>query len=133
MNELSEMEMRIITELMEDWENIPTIANTVTLRTGEDTERNEIKEALEKLVQGDLVRIALPPSTGDEPKEMSKADSLAVVADLEKHLQFDSSTSYWAGGDDPLPEISLADAGFEKAGSVLDERPERWWWPPNWR
>ena len=133
MDELTEMEMRIITELMEDWENLPTIANTVTLRTGEAAEKVEIKEALEKLVQADLARIALPPSPGDEPRELSKADSLSVVADFEKHLQFDNSASYWAGGDDPLPEISLTDAGLEKAGSVLDERTERWWWPPNWR
>ena len=133
MDGLTEMGMRIITELMEDWENIPTIANTVTLRTGEDTERTEIKEALETLVQSDLVRIALPPSGGGASQELSKSDSLAVVAALEKHLRFDTSTGYWAGGAAPLPEVSLSDAGFEKAGSVLDERKERWWWPPNWQ
>ena len=133
MDGLSEMEMRIVTELMEDWENIPTIANTVTLRTGEDAERREIKEALEKLVQADLVRIALPSSAGGESQELSQVDSLAVVAELETHLQFDSSISHWAGGDDSLPEICLTDTGFEMAGSVLDARPERWWWPPGWR
>jgi hypothetical protein len=133
MVELSEMEMRIITELIEDWENLPTIANTVTLRTGEESEREEIKDALEKLVVGNLARVAVSPSAGEVPQELSKEESLLVVADLEKHLKFDSSTSYWAGGEDPPPEVSLTNSGFEKAGLVLDERPERWWWPENQR
>jgi len=130
---LSEMEMRIITELMEDWENLPTIANTVTLRTGNESERDEIRDALAKLVDEDLARVAVSPSAGELSQELSKEASLSVVADLESHLEFDSSTGYWAGGEEPLPEISLTDAGFEKAGSVLDERPERWWWPENRR
>ncbi len=133
MDRLSEMEMRILSELVEDWENIPTIANTVTMRTGEDTERAEIKEALEKLVRADLVRIALPRVAGGEWQDLPKTESLEVVAGLEKHLQFDSSTSYWANGGDPEPKISITSAGLRMVDEIRDERPERWWWPPNWR
>ena len=84
-------------------------------------------------MKADLARIALPSAAGGEWQELSKADSLVVVADLDEHLQFDVNTSYWAGGGDPMPEISITDSGLEKVDRIRDERPERWWWPPNWR
>lgn len=130
MDKLSEMEMRILSELTEDWENVPTIANTVTLRTGDDSERIEIKEALKALIEGDLVLIATPSSSaGGEPQELSKSDSLSVVSDLERHLQFDAATGYWNGGDAPLPEISITSEGLKQVDEIRDQRPERWWWP----
>jgi hypothetical protein len=133
MADLSEMEMRILSELTEDWENFPTIANTVTLRTGNDSERLEIKEALKSLIESDLVLIAAPPSGGADAQELSKMDSLTVVSDLEKHLQFDAATGYWDGGAAPLPEISITSEGLKQVDEIRDERPERWWWPENRR
>lgn len=127
MDELSEMEMRILSELIEDWETIPTIANTVTKRTGEDAERAQIKDALEKLVRADLVRIAMPPADGASSEELSKAGSFEVVAGLEKHLQFDPDTNHWTDGGKPWPEIAMTDAGDKKVDEIRDERPERWW------
>lgn len=130
MPELSEMEMRIITELMEDWENIPTIVNTVTSRAGKDYERSEVREALRALIEGDLVLIALPPSAGEAPRTLSKANSLAIADDIEKHLRFDASVEHWTSDSETGPELALTDVGLEEAGSVLDRLPYRWWWPP---
>lgn len=131
MAELSEMEMRILSELIEDWENIPTIANTVTMRTGDDAERAQIKVAVEKLVQADLVRLAKPPPAGARWEKLSKVGSLEVAADLEKHLEFDSDTNHWSDGGEPGPELSITDAGLERVREIRDERPERWWWEEN--
>lgn len=133
MKELSEMEMRIITELMEDWENFPTIANSVTLRTGEDDERSDIREALRALIDGDLVLIALPPSVGEAALTLSRSDSLAVADAIDNHLRFDVGAGQWTSDSEPWPEIALTDAGLEAAGSVMDRLPYRWWCPPGWR
>ena len=127
MDELSEMEMRILTELTEDWETIGTIANTVTMRTGHDEELAEIKAALENLVRTDLVRIVFPPAVGADPAELPMEDSLKLVADLERHLKFDPKTDHWAQPLKPWTEISITDAGLDKVGPILDERPWRWW------
>ena len=127
MEELSEMEMRILSELIEDWETIATIANTVTHRTGADEERAQIKVAVEKLVQADLVRLAKPPPAGARWEEMSKAGSLEVAAELETYLQFDPETKHWSNGGTPGPELSITDAGLERVHEIRDERPERWW------
>lgn len=128
MGELSEMEMRILSELEEAGEeNFPTIANTVTQVSGEDAERAQIKESLENLVHSELVIVSVLRGSPAAWEELPKEDSLAILAGIEQHLQFKSDSKHWTGGERPWPEIVSTDAGDKKAEEILEERGYQWW------
>jgi hypothetical protein len=119
---LSELEMRILSELEEAGEeNVPTIANTVTNVRGDQLELSEIRSALESLVRADLIRIAL------DGRDMNAQESLGVLAVLETHLIFNSEGKHWTGGSEPWPDIIATRTGKETAFQILDERGYQWW------
>lgn len=131
MIEVSELEMRILSELEEAGrENIPTIINTVMEVSGEDTERSEIQEALLNLVGADLIRVTLDTRMGEHVEGLSKEGSLTVIKSIGDHLQFKSTEGHWTGGVRPWPEIASTEAGREKAFEILDERGYQWWRHP---
>jgi hypothetical protein len=148
MSDLQELERRILSEL--EWageENLPTIMNTVTQRTGDINEVVLVQAALDSLVRADLVRVAFERDRSttddrvpDEFAEMaldhyssirlrpfSKGDSLVVIADLRSHLKFRESDKHWTGIKKPWPEIITTDAGKTKGREILEVYGYQWW------
>ena len=137
MYELSELEMRILSELEEAGEeDIVTMMLTVAEPTGDRRDVEEMQSALDSLVRLDLVRMSMDRDTSGRLRDLSRADSLEVIADLKSRLRFDSKKAIWVNAqrsgppfDDPFPYIVNTKAGKEKGFEILDERGYQWWRP----
>jgi hypothetical protein len=101
---LSELEQRILSELEEAWaEEVDTIINTVTKRTGDITEVDEMRQALVHLVQAGFIRIAVDRDASRKLRSLSKEESLAVIDTLPSEFQFRGSDNHWAWKKFRLP------------------------------
>ena len=104
MYELSELEMRVLSELEEAGEeDIVTMMLTVAKATGDRREIEDMQSALESLVRLDLIRISMDRDTTGRLRDLSKNDSLKVIADLKSRLHFDSKKAIWANAQNSRP------------------------------
>ena len=137
MSRLSELEMRVLSELEEAGEeNVAAMLNTVMHPIGDPSELADMQQALENLVRADLVRMSMDRDPTGRLRDLSVDESLDVIADLTSGLRFNSATMYWADTrhsgppfGDPFPYIVNTDTGKEKGFEVLDERGDQWWRP----
>jgi hypothetical protein len=127
--ELTELEERVLAELSEFWrENFPTLANTVTVRSGSDEELQALKEAFEGLVTADLAVVGTPHDRAPELRRLTKEESQAILSEISRHLTLKPDGGHWTGGERPWPELAITDAGRSQAESILEKRGgERWW------
>ena len=73
MSELSELEMRVLSELEEAGEeDVVTMMMTVMPPTGQASEVDDMQRALESLVRADLVRMSMDRDTTGRLKALSK-------------------------------------------------------------
>jgi hypothetical protein len=136
MSTLSELEMRILSELEEAGEeDVVTMINTVMECTGDVSEVRELQSALENLVRADFVRMSIDQDSSKRLRALTKEESLMVIAELQSHLRFKSSDGHWTDErhtgppyDWPYPYIVNTDSGREKGFEILDERGYQWWW-----
>jgi hypothetical protein len=133
MSELSELEMRVLSELEEAGEeDVVTMMMTVMPPTGQASEVDDMQRALESLVRADLVRMSMDRDTTGRLKALSKDESLSAIADLKSQLRFmgenwvDTRYSGPPFGD-PFPYIVDTEAGREKALQILEQRGYQWW------
>jgi hypothetical protein len=133
MSELSELEMRVLSELEEAGEeDVVTMMMTVMPPTGQASEVDDMQRALESLVRADLVRMSMDRDTTGRLKALSKDESLSAIADLKSQLRFmgenwvDTRYSGPPFGD-PFPYIVDTEAGKEKAFQILEQRGYQWW------
>lgn len=138
MAELSELEMRILSELEEaGQEEIPTLINTVMTVTGDPSEIDDIEDALKELFRAGFARIAIDRDESDRLRRVSVEESLTLVSDLRKRLRFRESDKHWTDMDDMGPPYSAnyieppyvvyTDVGKNRAFQILDERGYQWW------
>lgn len=128
MRSLSELEMRILSELEEfGRENIPTLINTVTEPTNEDGARVEFGAALLSLLEARLINVAAGGSANSPEDSLSKDDASMVLTNIDDYLAFDASRGVWTGRARPWPEIVATSTGREQAWKLLDERGYQWW------
>ena len=135
MTELSELEMRILSELEELWnENVPAMMNTVMKTTGNMSEVAQIQEALRNLLRQDLIEMHLSSIPSGFVRQSSD-EAADLIDGLSTHLNFVEESRYWT--DDrmsgppyfqiPVPEIVRTEKGREKGFELLDERGYQWW------
>jgi hypothetical protein len=133
MSELSELEMRVLSELEEAGEeDVVTMMMTITPPTGDASELDDMQRTLESLVRADLVRMSMDRDATGRLKALSTDESLSAIADLKSHLRFvgknwvDIRNSGPPFGD-PFPYIVDTEAGREKAFQILEQRGYQWW------
>src|SRR5437016_4876766 len=122
MTPLSELEMRVLSELEEAGEeNISAMMNTVIQPRGEASELLEMQRALMSLVQADLVRMSMDRDASRRLRDLSKHESLEVIADLPSGLRFNRERMLWTDTrhsgppyGDPFPYIVNTKSGKEK-------------------
>ena len=135
MPDLSELEMRILSELEEfGSENIPTLMNAVMQPEGRGQELARIQEAVRTLVNEGLVTIQMS-SIPAGIVALSTPEALSEIDGLLSHLQFIKSEKYWT--DDrmkgppffqiPVPELARTEAGLQAGIRVLEDRGYQWW------
>ena len=137
MPSLSELEMRILSELEEAGEeDVVTMMITVTEPTGDVSEVHDMQQALRRLVDADLVRMSMDREASGQLRDLPKDESLDVIADLQSGLRFDSDRKYWKDTRHtgppygfPFPYIVATEVGKEKALEILDSRGYQWWRP----
>jgi hypothetical protein len=135
MSGLSELEMRILSELEEAGEeNVAAMINTITPRVGDSAELMDMQRALENLVRDNFIRMSMDRDSTGRLRDLSVDESLDVIADLTSGLRFDSEKMYWTDTrhsgppyGDPFPYIVNTPAGKAKGFAVLDERGYQWW------
>jgi hypothetical protein len=134
---LSELEMRILSELEEAGEeNISAMMNTVIQPRGEASELLEMQRALMSLVQADLVRMSMDRDASGRLRDLSQSASRDVIADLTSGLRFNRERMLWTDTrhsgppyGDPFPYIVNTESGKEKGFQILDQRGYQWWRP----
>jgi hypothetical protein len=137
MPELSELEMRILSELEEAGEeDVVTMMLTVAEPTGERRDVEEMQSALESLVRLDLIRMSMDRDASGRLRDLSRTDSLEVVADLRSRLRFDSTKATWVIAQcsgppfgDAFPYIVNTKAGKREGFEILNQRGYQWWRP----
>ena len=137
MAKISELEMRILSELEElHFENIPAMMNTVMEPAGEPNELTEMQEALRGLVMAELATMCAGRDTDGRFRGLSKDESLATIADLDSILRFDASRKLWTNSQrtgppfsETFPFVLNTKAGKEKGFGILQERGYQWWRP----
>ncbi len=130
MIDINEMEMRIAVELEESGqENIAAMVNTIIAPTGDAGEIAMMRDALDHMVRGGLVTMALDPGPGKKLVRLEVDDSLALVDRIEALLRFRASDRHWTFATDERPNIIATEAGRKKGFEILDERGYQWWRP----
>ncbi len=135
MRELSELDQRILSELDEAGrEDVPTMMLTTMAGTGEPKEVHVFKSALERLVLKGLVRMSIDADPSQKLRALSELESLAVVAALSEHFQFDAGRANWRDTRhvgppfcEPFPFIVATEDGKNLALKVLQQRGYKWW------
>lgn len=133
MEEFSELQQRVLSELEEAWQlELDCMLNTIIEPVGDPRELHDYRRALIGLIQSDDVRMGLETSVLNKPGELSKSASLEMVRRLDEWLAFDAGINHWFAdaGDrtkNPFPVVYLTEAGDAKAFRILDERGYQWW------
>lgn len=137
MSGLSELEMRILSELEEAGEeNIAAMLNTIIQPIGDASEVASLQQALENLVRADFIRMSTDRDSAGRLRDLSAAGSQGIIANLTSGLHFDSEKMFWANTrhsgppfGDPFPYIVNTKSGKKKGFEILDERGYQWWRP----
>lgn len=135
MSTLSELEMRILSELEEaGQEDVFTLMVTVMEPVGDASEVEQMCAALESLVSADFVRMSTEHDTVLALRELPKDESLVVIAQLPPNLRFQADGSYWTDirrtgrpFEDTFPYVLGTETGVAKALEILTERGYQWW------
>jgi hypothetical protein len=134
---LSELEMRIVSELEEAGEeDIVTMMNTVVQPAGDIRELADVQQALENLVRADLIRMSMDRDATGRLRDLSASESLDVIADLNSGLRFKGDKRLWTDTRQsgppygfPFPYIVNTASGKKKGFEILEERGYQWWRP----
>ena len=134
---VAEIEQRILSELEEAGEeDIPTLINTVTDRTGKPIELEQVRGALENLVRAGLVRLASDRDVSRRWIKLSQASSLALLVELTSRLKFRVGDGHWMNvpiAEAPLalwqPAVVNTDEGYRRGREILEKRGYQWWRP----
>lgn len=137
MSELSELEMRVLSELEEaGQEDIITMMVTVLEPTGHARDIEGMQSALENLVRRDLIRMSMDRDPSGRLRDLSQEESLKVVAGLKSYVHFNREKAIWVNAQqsgppfgDPFPYIVDTASGKKMAFEILDERGYQWWRP----
>jgi hypothetical protein len=137
MYDLSELEMRILSEMEEGYQDFPLLLYKTTDRKGTPGEVAAIQEAVRNLIRLGLVELEMSSiPTGNY--SLSPEDCEKEIAAITTHLTFVPETEVWADRralvgppffQIPVPEFELTDAGYNEAIRILEERG-MWWWHP---
>ena len=137
MSGLSELEMRVLSELEEAGEeNVAAMLNTITRPVGDATELADLQRALENLLRGNFVRMSMDRDSTGRLRDLSADESLDVIADLTSGLRFNSEKMYWTDTrhngppyGDQFPYVVNTPAGKAKGFAILEKRGYQWWRP----
>lgn len=135
MSALSELEMRILSELEEaGQEDVFTLMVTVMKPVGEVREVEQMCEALTNLVRADLVRMSADRDADLALRELPQDKSLMIIAQLPPNLHFQTEGGYWADIrrtsrplEDTFPYVLGTETGIAKALEILTDRGYQWW------
>ncbi len=124
----SEIADRILSELEEaGHEELVTLVNTVSARTGEDNERATFLDAIIHLVELGEIVIARE-SQGRPIKEISPQRSIDEARQATTAMVFDRSEGYWTDLAKSFDVYAVAlPGGLERARSLLHDRGYQWW------
>lgn len=126
--EFTEIEERILVEL--EWageENLPTLMNTILDATGIPSEIDLLREALERLVQKNLVAIAVDRDRASGPVGMTSDAAFELVKNIEQHVAFNTAGRHWTGGRRPWPNVVSTLEGKARGRQIMDRRGYQWW------
>lgn len=137
MSKLSEFEMRILSILEEfEYENIPTMMNTIMQPAGDASELADVQRALEALVLSDFISMCMELDAAGRLRPLSKQESIEAIEDLGSGLRFDSGPALWTDSRHKRPPsglafpIMLATKDARARGrELLEERGYQWWLP----
>jgi len=137
MADLSEIEMRMLSEMEEGWQDFPSLLYKTTDRIGTAEEVATVQEGIRNLVHRGLVVMQMTSlQTGCyaiSPEEIERE-----IGSIASHLTFIAETKMWSDHrrdsgppyfQVPNPEMELTEAGEEVAERILEERG-MWWWHP---
>lgn len=132
---LSELEMRIVSELEEAGEEgLQTMAVTVMPGLASSDPFLDFQNALRRLVARDFLRMSTGRDAAGRLVELPQEDSLAEVEKIGEILSFDSSSGRWedrpsprGGNMDHYPYIVDTPSGAKMAEKILDARGYQWW------
>lgn len=135
MNELSELELRILSVLEElGSENVPAMMNTIFTPNNNSDQVEQIQTAISRLLKASLVEIQMVSTpTGIVP--LSKEAAVTEISELRKHLSFVEAGRHWTDErmkgppffQIPVPEINRTNAGLQRGIEVLQTRGYQWW------
>jgi hypothetical protein len=132
---LSELAMRILSVLEEfGHENVAAMLNTIIDSTGVTEEISTYQQALQDLVQADLVRMSIERDRSQRPAQASTNVSLDLIEGISSFLEFDREKKFWRDRRltgppfaEPFPYIVYTKAGKKKGIEILTERGYQWW------
>jgi hypothetical protein len=128
--DVHEMQMRIAAELEEaGQENVAAMINTIIDPAGDVGEIATMRDALDLMVRGGLVTMALDPGPGRKLMRLGVDDSLALVGRIQALLLFRVSDRHWTFATNERPNIVATKAGRNTGFEVLEERGYKWWRP----
>ncbi len=132
---LDELEERLISELEEaGFEDLITLLQTVTARSGTPEELASIREAVNTLLGAGLVTIMSEATLPNHPMELRQSEAEALLANMASEFRFDATKRYWLYTKEngppfvlQYPEVRLTAAGRSAATVILARRGHRWW------
>jgi hypothetical protein len=136
MAQLSEIAQRALSELEEAGEeNIPTLLNTVTERTGAPGELLAVQDALRSLINAGFAAMAVERDVKSRRwKRMNERESLALIDRSPDWLSFRASDCHWTDRrmkGPPFtfesPHVLATAEGYARGRKILDERGYQWW------
>jgi hypothetical protein len=135
MSTLSELEMRILSELEEAGEeDVLTLIATVMKPAGAASEVAQVCEALGRLVRAGFVRMSVERDSALQLVTLDEDQSLTVISGLPANLHFEAEGGFWinirrTGGpyQDTFPYVVGTDIGITRALEILKERGYQWW------
>jgi hypothetical protein len=133
MLDLTEMAQRVLSELEEIWDqNVFSMLNTVIAPNGDTAQLAEFRAALTALVERDYVLMGYEGFIPRSPEQLSKEESLEMIASLPEWFIFDEAERLWSLGKGSYntvryPAIHSTEGGRNKAFEILDRRGYQWW------
>lgn len=125
---IEEAKLRILSELQEAGEeNVAAMANTIFDPSGDRQQIATLRQALEELVQGGLIRMSFRTSLTEKLVQLPEDRSLVVVRELDSGIIFRDSDRHWTWVSENYPHIVATDAGLVRADDILEEHGYQWW------
>lgn len=135
MSTVSELEMRILSELEEAGEeDVLALLVTAMEPIGDANEIEQLCGALNNLVGADLVRMSVDRDATRRLRALTQDESLAVIAELPANLRYNREGRHWIDMrhtgppyGSPFPYVVGTDSGIVRALEILHERGYQWW------